>query len=321
MLNGIDVSKWQRNIELENINADFVIIKATEGVGYVDSCLKDHAEKSSGKLLGFYHYARPEYNSAREEAEAFVDAVRGYIGNAILVLDWESVKADDVEWAREWLDEVYELTGVKPIIYMNEYTTLAYDWSNVSRDYKLWVAKYRDNDTDVNYDMTNIGNKPNVGSWNNYVLWQWTSSGRLDGYDGNLDCDIFYGDSETWRNLASTVSKEEPAEVPTDETIMSADNNVYYTVVSGDTLSGIADRFGTTYQHLADINGIENPNLIYAGQQIKIDGDYQPITYTVVSGDTLSQIAQRFNTTVDDLVNKNGIENPNLIYVGQTLTI
>lgn len=319
MLNGIDISKWQRGIELANINADFVIIKATEGVGYVDSCFKDHAENSNGKLLGFYHYARPEYNSAREEAEAFVDAVRGYIGNAILVLDWESEKRDDVDWAREWLDDVYELTGVKPIIYMNEYTTLAYDWSNVSHDYHLWVAKYRDNETDVNYDMTNIGNKPNVGSWNNYILWQWTSSGRLDGYDGNLDCDIFYGDADTWRILASTIAKEEPAEVPTDETIMSADNNVYYTVQSGDTLSGIAERYGTTYQHLAEINGIENPNLIYIGQQIKIDAI--ATTYTVVSGDTLSQIAQRFNTSVSDLANKNGIENPNLIYVGQTLTI
>ena len=43
-----------------------------------------------------------------------------------------------------------------------------------------------------------------------------------------------------------------------------------YTVQSGDTLSGIAQRYNTTYQHLAEINGIENPNLIYAGQEIKI---------------------------------------------------
>ena len=43
-----------------------------------------------------------------------------------------------------------------------------------------------------------------------------------------------------------------------------------YTVQSGDTLSGIAQRYSTTYQHLAEINGIENPNLIYAGQEIKI---------------------------------------------------
>lgn len=44
----------------------------------------------------------------------------------------------------------------------------------------------------------------------------------------------------------------------------------YYTVRSGDTLSGIASRYGTTYQKLAEINGIKNPNLIYAGQRIRI---------------------------------------------------
>lgn len=47
---------------------------------------------------------------------------------------------------------------------------------------------------------------------------------------------------------------------------------VYYTVVSGDTLSGIASRYGTTYQHLAEINHITNPNLIYVGQRLLISG-------------------------------------------------
>ena len=47
---------------------------------------------------------------------------------------------------------------------------------------------------------------------------------------------------------------------------------VYYTVVSGDTLSGIASRYGTTYQHLAKINHISNPDLIYVGQRLLISG-------------------------------------------------
>ena len=76
-----------------------------------------------------------------------------------------------------------------------------------------------------------------------------------------------------------------------------------YTVVQGDTLSGIAKRFGTTYQELARINGISNPNVINIGQIIKLPSSnsnnnapsYSSLmSYTVVQGDTLSGIAKRF---------------------------
>lgn len=94
-----------------------------------------------------------------------------------------------------------------------------------------------------------------------------------------------------------------------------------YTVKSGDTLSGIANMFGTTYQKLAEINGIANPNKIYPGQVLKINSTSSVTTYTVKSGDTLSEIAQKYNTTVDNLVSKNGIKDKNKIYPGQVLKI
>lgn len=100
-----------------------------------------------------------------------------------------------------------------------------------------------------------------------------------------------------------------------------------YTVQAGDTLSGIASKYGTTYQHLAQINGIADPSKIYTGQVIKIDGTttvsntQTTKTYTVKSGDTLSGIAAKYGTTVDNLVAKNGIKDKNKIYTGQTLKI
>ena len=57
------------------------------------------------------------------------------------------------------------------------------------------------------------------------------------------------------------------------KTLMSANKAskaVYYTIKRGDTLSGIASKYGTTYQHLAQINGIANPNKIRAGQRIRV---------------------------------------------------
>lgn len=101
-----------------------------------------------------------------------------------------------------------------------------------------------------------------------------------------------------------------------------------YIVQSGDTLSEIASKFGTTVQYLVRINGISNPNLIYPGEVLKIESSgiakqqsSENTTYTVKAGDTLSEIAEKFGTTVSKLVGLNDISNPDLIYPGQKLII
>lgn len=101
-----------------------------------------------------------------------------------------------------------------------------------------------------------------------------------------------------------------------------------YTVVSGDTLSIIAGRFGTSYQTLATINNIADPNKIYPGQVLHLSGsapsapaNNKGATYTVVRGDTLSGIAQRYGTNYQTLAAMNHIANPNVISVGQVLQV
>lgn len=94
-----------------------------------------------------------------------------------------------------------------------------------------------------------------------------------------------------------------------------------YTVRYGDTLSGIASRYGTSTSTLASINGISNPNWIYPGQVIKLSGGSSTRAYTVRSGDTLSGIAAKFGTTWQALAAKNHISNPNMIFVGQTIQL
>src|SRR5699024_8742681 len=91
-----------------------------------------------------------------------------------------------------------------------------------------------------------------------------------------------------------------------------------YTVKSGDTLSEIANKFGTSVKKLQSINNIKNVNLIRVGQKIKLSGSSSK-TYTVKSGDTLSEIASKLGTSVKSLQSKNGIKNANLIYVGQKI--
>ena len=115
----------------------------------------------------------------------------------------------------------------------------------------------------------------------------------------------------------------------TTNTNPTSNNGTTYTVKSGDTLSAIAAKYGTTYQKIASDNGISNPNKIYPGQVLKINGatnnttNTQDVskTYTVKSGDTLSAIAVKYGTTYQEIARKNGIANPNKIYPGQVLKI
>lgn len=93
-----------------------------------------------------------------------------------------------------------------------------------------------------------------------------------------------------------------------------------YTVRSGDSLSAIAARLGTTVSALQSANNIRNANLIYPGQVLKVGGQATIMSvYTVRYGDNLSTIASRLGTTVSHLQSVNGIRNANLIYAGQTL--
>ena len=100
-----------------------------------------------------------------------------------------------------------------------------------------------------------------------------------------------------------------------------------YTVQRGDTLSEIAERYGTTVNELVRLNNIADRDLIYPGQVLIIreNGSTTPpsgtITYTVQRNDNLTSIAARFGTTVSELVRLNNISNPNLIYPGQVLII
>ena len=92
-----------------------------------------------------------------------------------------------------------------------------------------------------------------------------------------------------------------------------------YTVKSGDTLSHIALKYNTTVSKICNDNNIVNADLIYVGQQLKIN--ISESIYTVKSGDTLSHIALKHNTTVSKICNDNNILNADLIYVGQQLKI
>jgi lysozyme len=271
VLHGIDISDYQADLDLNDIAYDFVVIKATEGVGFVSaSCEKHYRQaKIAGKLRGVYHFARNDQNTAEDEARFFVDRIRGYIGEALLVLDWEQAPSD-VDWAHRWLSRVEELAGVKPLVYMSESVVNGHDWSAVvAGDYGLWVAKYRDYVPDSDYDMSQVGDVPSIDHWPFYVMWQWTSAGRISGYpDRDLDCNVFYGDAEAWAKYCGGGAVVSVGSIQTSVT--SSARETRYSVREGDCLSTIGERLGVSWGQIAAVNGLQPPYAIYPGQDLII---------------------------------------------------
>ena len=106
-----------------------------------------------------------------------------------------------------------------------------------------------------------------------------------------------------------------------------------YTVQSGDTLSGIANKFGTNYESLASLNNISNPNRIYVGQTLNLgtsgytshhyaaSSSSNGGSYTIQAGDTLSAIAARYGMSYETLARLNNISDPNRIVAGQRIVL
>lgn len=200
-LNGIDISWYQRGINIAAVPADFVIVKATEGTGYINPCFREQADATlnSGKLLGIYHYISG--GNWQAEAEYFVNTVKDYVGRAVLALDFESdynSAYGDTAYLQQCAQTVYNLTGVRPLLYgsQRDYGRLA-AVSNAT-NCGLWVAQYK------NYDHIGYQNTPwNEGAYD-CAMRQYSSSGALPGYGGNLDLNKFYGDRAAWLAYAKS---------------------------------------------------------------------------------------------------------------------
>lgn len=212
VLDGIDISNWQRTIDLDLIDADFIICKATGGTGFKDLSFDYFANKilNSGRLFGFYHFAHDSgyEGSAQDEAKFFYEQTKQYIGKGIPILDFEDhdVLAKGASWALDFLETYYKLSGVKPMLYTSSYYTRTIDWTPVAKaGYQLWVANYGKNDEQQGYRETAEVKTDllGTGAFEEYYMHQYTSRGKLEGYEGNLDLNKFYGTKDEWRMLSS----------------------------------------------------------------------------------------------------------------------
>lgn len=231
-MNGIDISNWQKGIDLSKVPCDFVICKATGGTGYVSPDFKRQIEQALalGKCAGAYHFALDGYKNTTPEAEAefFVNNVKTYLGKILLVLDWEADAVNlGAEWAKRWLDCVYAKTGLRAMIYMSKGVACDAAWEDVAKNHPLWVAQYADENAQKGYNADPWGAKT-VGKWGtNISIRQYTSNGYLDGWGRRLDLNLAYIGREEWDRLCGKIEEPTPEPVPDTPAAGAAIIDVY----------------------------------------------------------------------------------------------
>lgn len=270
---GIDVSTFQGEIDWPRVKAapiDFAILRASYGwkdpEHQVDARFHQNAKGASaaGVPFGAYHYSyAANVEEAREEAAFFLKVIQGYSLAYPVAYDLEeqaqkALGRDAVTAiAQAWCDEMRS-AGYYPMIYSNLSFIRNYLTEEFRKENELWIAQYND--------------VPTYG--NPFGIWQYTSGGTVDGIPTRVDCNLSYKDYAAIIREGGYNGFEKPAPdpvpVPDPE---PAETTV--TVRSGDTLSGIAARYGLSWQELYAYNGNkavvgDDPNFLLPGMVLHV---------------------------------------------------
>lgn len=393
-MKGIDVSKHQGEINwnLVKDNINFAILRI--GYGMYNSQKDKQFErnysecKRLGIPIGVYHYSYAKnIDQAKKEANLVLNWLKDKELQLPVYFDIEDNSQSGL--GKEMLTnmciafcETIENAGLWAGIYANKY------WFNsllnkelLESKYTIWVAQY--------YNKCTYNGK--------YDIWQYTSSGRINGINGNVDMNYMYRDliseignkssnnsnvevdeangnvqeepiinnelnykkfvstnnviysnvsdaknKKNAKTLSRTYHNKQIRIVKVYEDVVLAEGNlgffnlddiriidnaqaveITHKVVAGDTLNELAEKYNTTVDSIADLNDIKDENKIYIGQVLKINSSVfnNSTVYVVKDGDTLSEIAERYNTTVSNLISKNNIKNQDFIYAGQKINI
>lgn len=306
-MRGIDVSGYQGNINWDVVKPqiDFAILKLGnigDGTKFWtgDAFIRNYNEcKRLGIPVGVYVYCYcNEVENAEEAGRQVVEYLRDKKIELPVYIDME-----DKEIAVEGKDKLTQIciafntqieqAGLWAGVYAN------INWFNnylnkdeIKRRYTTWAAHF------------GVSPYKYVGE---YDMLQYSSTGYVDGIDGNVDM------NEMYRDLISEINGSTPQPAPAPEPARKSNEEIADEVIAGKWGNGQErkDRLIEAGYNYNEIQDIVNDKLGYNSQ----------ITYTVQPGDTLSEIAQRYGTTYQELADKNGIENPNLIFPGQVIVI
>ena len=300
---GIDVSEWQGKIDWEVVKnkVDFAILR----LGWIGNknnhTLDKYFErnytecKRLGIPVGVYVYCySASVETIKKGAEWTLAKLKDKALDLPVYIDMEdsSIASKGKQVLTDMCiayNTIIEKAGYWAGVYANKNWFVNYlDKETLSKKYTCWLAQYSQA---YNLEMDNID------------IWQYSSSGKVDGIVGNVDVNYMYRDLVTEIKGVKKEVVKEPVKEPTIDELVQ------------DVLAG---KYG---------DGIERRKALgdkWDEVQAEVNKHYKKEkqqTYTVKSGDTLSSIAKKYNTTYQEIAKKNNIPNANLIYVGQVLKI
>lgn len=300
----IDVSEHQGRIDFNKVKADGidgVIIRAGFGKGNVDERFRENIEgaiNAGFKNLGVYWFSYAyTVEMAKREAQYCNDVIAAYKDklNLGVYFDWEYdsmnyAKKNHAVMNRDLITDMnkvfcqrIEELGYIAGYYVNYDYERNYIISSILKYYKKWYAQYSNNRESDCY------------------IWQYASTGRVNGIAGNVDMNELIGSMPD--------AKPNTAPKPAKKT----NEQIAQEVIEG--------KWGNGYSRK---NRLKKAGYDYEAVQAVVNSillKNNSTVYIVRSGDTLWDIAQKYNTTVAELAAKNNIKNPDKIYVGQKINV
>lgn len=197
MMKGIDISNWQQGFDLSLARPEFAIMKATEGLTFIDKCCDGFVQDAINLDIpfGYYHFARS--NDAEAEASFFYEQTKWYTGKGIPVLDLEVPNGN--AWAETFCKKFYKLSGVKPWFYASSdyINNKGYGTTWLRENCGLWLAGYPKKYTTYP-DSFKCPYKHD--GWT-LAAWQFTDCLATGGME--VDANFFYGDKIAWDKYAN----------------------------------------------------------------------------------------------------------------------
>ncbi|ONI37860.1 hypothetical protein AN639_08815 [Candidatus Epulonipiscium fishelsonii] len=281
-LKGLDVSHWQGYVNFNDIKNDgieVIYIKVAQGSDYQDPMwLQNYNDaRNAGLKIGFYHYITASNNEeAIQQAEYFYNLIKYKEYECLPVMEYTDnpiISNYEInEVVTTYMNTLKNLVNSNVAIYTDE-DRVENLWEASLSEYPLWIADYS-------------GENPYLGSWDSWAGFQYTETGSIYGINGN-EVDLNYFKDTIFVNQNTAPPAQVPPAMPPSHVIAPSAPPTYtpptYTppnhvlpngsivylghiVQVGDTLSKLAERYGTTVEYLAEINNITNPNVIHVGQ-------------------------------------------------------
>nr|DAW01274.1 MAG TPA: hypothetical protein [Caudoviricetes sp.] len=305
---GVDISNHQAALTsrgaIDAVNPDFVLVMVSQGDWFTSPtwACQVRAAYDSGRPVGVYHYV--DGSGVEAEAQHFVNLVRNapdgdWNGYVMWCLDWEADQNDawgDEGYLAALVSRVKTLTGKRIMLYAS---SGSYPWGVASQHgCGTWVAQYADSDS-TGWDYAPWSD----GSWT-ADMHQYTGTGRVPGYDGDLDLDLFSGSEADFKAYyvgaapasspaanrsragAQVLRNADGSETLAEDGVFGARTIARFQQVMGTTIDGALDEDGSPaveafQRYLNTVVGVHDQTAINGAGPLAEDGDAGEHTWRV----------------------------------------